>query len=218
MGTEHHSHGHNGHNHGQDDRPHGHGLAHHSHGHSHDHKHGHGHRHGVIDPSIASSARGLWAVKWSFMGLMTTALFQVVVVAASGSVALLADTIHNFADAATAIPLGIAFLFARKGATPRFTYGLGRVEDLAGLAIIVTILASAIAATYAAIHRLLHPEPVALLWAVMVASVIGFVGNEAVAVFRIKVGRQIGSAALHAGGYLARIYGWTDLAVLVGAI
>src|SRR5438876_7084128 len=112
MGTEHHDHGHKGDDHGQDDRLHG--LAHHDHGHSHDHKHGHGHRHGVIDPSIASSARGLWAVKWSFIGLMATALFQVVVVAASGSIALLADTIHNFADAATAIPLGIAFLFARK--------------------------------------------------------------------------------------------------------
>ena len=125
---------------------------------------------------------------------MVTAVIQTGVVLLSGSVALLADTIHNFADAATAIPLGVAFWLARRGATPRFTYGLGRVEDLAGLAIIVTILASAIAATYAAIHRLLHPEPVALLWAVMVASVIGFVGNEAVAVFRIRVGRQIGSS------------------------
>src|SRR5438093_13407938 len=97
MGTEHHSHGHNGHNHGQDDRPHGHGLAHHGHGHSHDHKHGHGHRHGLIDPSIASSARGLWAVKWSFIGLMATALFQVLVVAASGWLGLPYDSLHNLA-------------------------------------------------------------------------------------------------------------------------
>src|SRR5437660_2969320 len=169
MGTEHHSHGHNGHNHGQDDRPHGHGLAHHSHGHSHDHKHGHGHRHGVIDPSIASSARGLWAVKWSFMGLMTTALFQVVVVAASGSVALLADTIHNFGDAATAIPLGIAFLFARKAPTKRFTFGYGRVEDLAGIAVVLIIFISAVVAGYESIDRFLHPQDISHLWAVAAA-------------------------------------------------
>ena len=180
--------------------------------------HGHGHVHGIVDPSIASNDRGLWALKWSFVGLVVTAAIQTGVVLLSGSVALLADTIHNFADAATAIPLGVAFWLARRGATPRFTYGLGRVEDLAGLAIIVTILASAIAATYAAIHRLLHPEPVALLWAVMAASVIGFIGNEAVAIFRIRVGRQIGSAALIADGYHARIDGWTSLAVLVGAM
>jgi cation diffusion facilitator family transporter len=189
-----------------------------AHGHDHGEGHGHTHAHGIVDPSIASSDRGLWALKWSFVGLIVTAAIQTGVVLASGSVALLADTIHNFADAATAIPLGVAFWLARRGATPRFTYGLGRVEDLAGLAIIVTILASAVAATYAAVHRLLHPEPVALLWAVMVASVIGFVGNEAVAVFRIRVGRQIGSAALIADGYHARIDGWTSLAVLVGAI
>jgi len=189
-------------------------------GREHDHgaSHGHAHTHGVVDPSIASSDRGLWALKWSFIGLMSTAAIQTAVVLLSGSVALLADTIHNFGDAATAIPLGVAFWLARRGVTPRFTYGLGRVEDLAGLAIIATILASAITATYAAVHRLLHPEPVALLWAVMAASVIGFIGNEAVAVFRIRVGRQIGSAALVADGYHARIDGWTSLAVLVGAI
>ena len=188
--------------------------------HAHDHGagHGHAHTHGVVDPSIASSDRGLWALKWSFVGLMVTALIQTAVVMLSGSVGLLADTIHNFADAATAIPLGVAFWLARRGATRRFTYGLGRVEDLAGLAIILTILASAIVAAYEAIHRLIHPAPVELLWAVMLASVIGFIGNEAVAVFRIRVGRQIGSAALVADGYHARIDGWTSLAVLIGAI
>jgi cation diffusion facilitator family transporter len=195
-----------------------HDLGQAAHGHDHGEGHGHTHAHGIVDPAIASSDRGLWALKWSFVGLIVTAAIQTGVVLASGSVALLADTIHNFADAATAIPLGVAFWLARRGATPRFTYGLGRVEDLAGLAIIVTILASAMGATYAAIHRLLHPEPVALLWAVMVASIVSFVGNEAVAIFRIRVGRQIGSAALIADGYHARIDGWTSLAVLVGAI
>ncbi len=218
MGTEDPGHGHNGHHHGQDDRLHGHGLAHHDHGHSHDHKHGHGHKHGVIDPSIASSARGLWAVKWSFMGLMTTALFQVVVVAASGSVALLADTIHNFADAATAIPLGIAFLFARKHPSRRFTFGYGRVEDLAGLAVLLFIFFSAVVAGYESINRFFHPQDIHYLWAVALASVIGFLGNEGVAIFRIRVGREISSAALVADCYHARVDGWTSLAVLAGAL
>jgi len=182
------------------------------------HGHGHGHTHGFVDPSIASTSRGLWALKWSFVGLLGTALFQVVVVALSGSVALLADTIHNFADAATAIPLGIAFWLARRAATRRFTYGLGRVEDLAGIAIVATIMTSALVAAYQAVGRLLHPQPVEMLGAVIVASIIGFLGNEAVAVFRIRVGRQIGSAALVADGYHARVDGWTSLAVLVGAL
>jgi cation diffusion facilitator family transporter len=189
------------------------------HEHQHDeHAHGHGHSHGVVDPSIASTDRGLWALKWSFVGLMATGSIQVVVVMLTGSVALLADTIHNFADAATAIPLGIAFLLARRGATRRFTYGLGRVEDLAGLLIIATITASAVVAAWEAIRRLLHPQPLEMLWAVMAASIVGFIGNEAVAIFRIRVGRQIGSAALVADGYHARVDGWTSLAVLLGAV
>src|SRR2546425_1417699 len=151
-------------------------------------------------------------------GLMAAALIQLVVVALSGSVALLADTIHNFADAATAIPLGIAFLLARRASTRRFTYGLGRVEDLAGLVIILTIATSAAVAAWEAIQRLRHPQPVEMLWAVMAASVVGFIGNEAVAIFRIRVGRQIGSAALVADGFHARVDGWTSLAVLVGAL
>jgi cation diffusion facilitator family transporter len=187
--------------------------------HSEQARHGHDHAHGVVDPSIASADPGLWALKWSFIGLMVTAAIQVVVVVLSGSVGLLADTIHNFADAATAIPLGVAFWLARRGTTTRrFTYGLGRVEDFAGILIILTILASALVAAYESITRLVHPQPVALLWAVMVASVVGFVGNEAVAVFRIRVGKQIGSVALIADGYHARVDGWTSLAVFVGAI
>src|ERR1700687_6012533 len=128
----------------------------HDHHHDHDER-PHGHAHGVVDPSIASTERGLWTLKWSFASLFVTACLQAVVVALSGSVALLADTIHNFADAATAIPLGIAFVLARRGATRRFTYGLGRVEDLAGLMIVATIMTSAFVACYEAIRRLLHP-------------------------------------------------------------
>ena len=182
------------------------------------HGHFHGQLHGVVTSSIAPTERGLWALKWSFAGLVLTALIQLVVVSLSGSVALLADTIHNFGDAATAIPLGVAFFLARRRATPQFTYGLGRVEDFAGLLIVLTIAVSAVVACCEAVRRLLHPQPVSLLWAVMLASVVGFVGNEAVAIFRIRVGRQIGSAALIADGYHARVDGWTSLAVLLGAL
>src|SRR5438034_5379030 len=104
--------------------------------------HAHHHRHGIIDPAIASTDRGMWALKWSFFGLLATALFQLVVVVISGSVALFADTLHNFADAATAIPLAMAFAFARLKPSRRFPYGYGRVEDLAGVLIVVTILRS----------------------------------------------------------------------------
>jgi cation diffusion facilitator family transporter len=189
---------------------------HHPHGRP--HEHAHGHAHGVVDPSIATSDRGLWALKWSFAGLAATAVLQLFVVFASGSVALLADTIHNFADAATAIPLAIAFWFARKQPSARFTFGYGRVEDLAGVTIVLTILATAIVAGYESIQRLLHPQEISYLWAVIAASIVGFVGNEGVAIFRIRVGREISSAALIADGYHARVDGWTSLAVLFGAV
>jgi cation diffusion facilitator family transporter len=178
----------------------------------------HAHTHGVIDPSIFTTQRGIWAIKWSFLGLLATALFQIVIVLYSGSVALLADTIHNIGDAATAIPLWIAFRLARWKPNKRFTYGYGRVEDLAGVAVVVTILFSATLAGYESINRLFHPQTVEYLWAVIMASVIGFLGNEAVAIFRIKVGKEIGSAALIADGYHARVDGLTSLAVLFGAV
>jgi cation diffusion facilitator family transporter len=189
--------------------------------HSHGDGHGygkHGHTHGAIDPSITTSERGIWAIKWSFIGLAATALLQIVVVLLSHSVGLLADTIHNFGDAATAIPLWIAFMLSRWKPNEKFTYGYGRVEDLAGMAIVLTILVSAVVAGYETVQRFLHPQPVGYLWAVMAASIIGFIGNEAVAIFRIRVGREIESAALIADGYHARIDGWTSLAVLFGAI
>jgi cation diffusion facilitator family transporter len=190
----------------------------HPHDHGHDHSPGHGDTHGIVDPSITTSDRGLWAIKWSFVGLAATAALQLFVVFISSSVALLADTIHNFGDAATAIPLAIAFWFARKKPSARFTFGYGRVEDLAGVAIVLTILASAIIAGYESIQRLLHPQDISYLWAVMAASIIGFLGNEAVAIFRIRIGREINSAALIADGDHARVDGWTSLAVLFGAV
>ena len=153
-------------------------MAHHhgDHDHGHDHSHsghghnsGHSHTHGVVDPSITTTTEGLWALKWSFALLMATALLQVAVVFISGSVGLLADTIHNFGDAATAIPLGIAFLFARKRPNKRFTFGYGRVEDLAGATIVFTILFSALVAGYESIDRFFHPQDISHLWAVAAA-------------------------------------------------
>src|ERR687897_104658 len=189
------------------------------HQHTHPRGHGeHGHTHGAVDPTIATSERGIWAIKWSFVGLMATALLQLVVVLMSGSVALLSDTIHNFGDAATAVPLGIAFALTRLGVSRRFTFGYGRVEDLAGVLIVLIILFSAVVAGYQAVERIINPQPVGFVWAVAAASLVGFIGNEAVAVFRIRVGREIGSAALVADGYHARTDGWTSLAVLLGAI
>jgi len=181
-------------------------------------EHLHGHTHGVIDPSILTSKRGIWALKWSLIGLMATAILQAVIVYYSGSVALLADTIHNVGDALTAVPLWLAFRMSTWKPTKRFTCGYGRVEDLAGIAIVLTILFSAVLAGYESTNRLFHPQVVQFLWAVVAASLIGFAGNEIVAVFRINVGKEIGSAALNADGHHARIDGLTSLAVFFGAV
>ena len=179
--------------------------------------HGHAHTHGIVDPSILATRKGIRAVKWSFLGLFITAVFQIIIVWYSGSVALLADTIHNFGDALTAIPLLFAFILGRWKPTRRFTYGYGRIEDLAGVFVVLMILISAVIAGFVSISRFFHPEPVTFLWAVAAAALIGFIGNEAVAQLRIRVGKEIGSAALVADGMHARTDGITSLAVLIGA-
>ncbi|MDX3313442.1 cation diffusion facilitator family transporter [Streptomyces sp. ME08-AFT2] len=170
-----------------------------------------------LDPALESSTRGMRALWVSLAVLGVTAAAQAVVVTLSGSVALLGDTVHNAADALTAVPLGIAFVLGRRGATRRFTYGYGRAEDLAGIAIVLTIAASAAFAGWTAVERLLDPRPVDHLGAVTLAALAGFAGNEWVARYRIRVGRSIGSAALVADGLHARTDGFTSLAVLLGA-
>ncbi|MFD6494043.1 cation diffusion facilitator family transporter [Streptomyces sp. NPDC059944] len=170
-----------------------------------------------VDAALESSARGMRALWVSLAVLGTTALAQAVVVVLSGSVALLGDTVHNAADALTAVPLGIAFVLGRRAATRRFTYGYGRAEDLAGVAIVLTIAASAGFAAWTAADRLLDPHPVRHLPVVAAAALIGFAGNEWVARHRIRVGREIGSAALVADGLHARTDAFTSLAVLAGA-
>ena len=159
----------------------------------------HGHTHGVIDASLTTTDEGLWAIKWSFIILAITAAFQLTIVFVSGSVALLADTIHNIGDATTAIPLWAAFVLARRKPSATFTYGLGRVEDLAGILIVLIILASAIVAGYEAIDRLIHPQPIVQLGWLTAAGIAGFVGNEVVAVFRIRVAQPHAYGAQHNG-------------------
>ena len=171
-----------------------------------------------VDSAMETSAEGIRALWISLAILGGTALLQAAVVAVSGSVALLGDTLHNAADALTAVPLGIAFLVGRRPPNRRYTYGYGRAEDLAGVVIVGVVAASSALAGYAAVTRLAHPRPVSNLIAVAIAALAGFTGNELVARYRIRVGRKIGSAALVADGLHARTDGFTSLAVLVGVV
>lgn len=170
-----------------------------------------------MDSAMEASRDGIRTLWISLTVLGVTALVQALVVTLSGSVALLGDTIHNGADALTAVPLGIAFLLGRRPATRRYTYGFGRAEDLAGIVIVATIAASSALAAYTAIDRLMHPRDVTSLIAVALAALAGFTGNEWVARYRIRTGRRIGSAALVADGLHARTDGFTSLSVLIGA-
>lgn len=170
-----------------------------------------------VDDTLESTAAGIRTVKISLLVLGLTALIQIVIVVMSGSVALAADTIHNFADALTAVPLWIAFALGAKPATRRYTYGFGRVEDLAGSFVVAMITMSAIIAGYEAIARLIHPQQIEHVGWVALAGLVGFIGNEWVAIYRIRVGHRIGSAALIADGLHARTDGFTSLAVLCSA-
>jgi cation diffusion facilitator family transporter len=209
----------------------------HAPGHAHDHSHEHSHQHRdrrrdrlkhlftphshdsavAVDGALEASDRGPRALLISFAVLAVTATVQAVVAALSGSIALLGDTLHNVADALTAVPLGLAFWLGRRPPTRRYTYGFGRAEDLAGIVIVVLIAASSAVAAYEAVSHLVDRHHVSHLWAVALAGVVGFLGNELVARYRIKVGREIGSAALVADGLHARTDGFTSLSVLVGA-
>src|SRR5215213_3080586 len=230
---DHDGHDHDGHDHDRHDHD-GHDHDRHDHdGHDHgEHRHATGlkgfllsvfrpHSHDAadsVDSALESSAEGIRALKISLVALGLTAVAQLVVVLVTGSVALLADTIHNFSDALTAVPLWIAFVLVRRAPTRRYTYGFGRAEDLAGVFIVAMIALSAAVAGYESIRRLIDPQPISNVWVVLAAGILGFIGNEAVAIYRIRVGRKIGSAALVADGLHARTDGFTSLAVAAGAV
>ncbi|WP_083527581.1 cation diffusion facilitator family transporter [Curtobacterium ammoniigenes] len=245
--TEHDAAGHaeHGHDHPYDhdhDHPHAHdhgqGYDHeHPHPHPHPHDHGHSHPHGSvkgflydlfvphthdaadsIDDAMEASAAGIRAVKISMIVLLATTILQFALVLVTGSVALLADTIHNFADALTAVPLWIAFALGRRAATRRYTYGYGRAEDLAGMFIVIVVALSAVVAGWEAVSRFVHPRAIENPWLLVLAGLIGFAGNELVAIYRIRVGRKVGSAALVADGVHARLDGFTSLSVVLGAV
>ena len=203
--------------------------------HGHDHQQGHEHPRGLrgvlldifrphshdaaasIDTALEANQRGIRAVKISFAALMVTSVVQLVIVVVTGSVALLADTIHNFSDALTAVPLFLAFRLSQRPPNNRYTYGYRRAEDFAGLFVIAMIALSAVVAGWEAVDRLINPRPLDHLGVLFVAGIVGFLGNELVALYRIREGDAIGSAALVADGYHARTDGFTSLAVAFGA-
>ena len=185
--------------------------AEHTQDHEHDHgrayRHGaHGHSHGLVDPSIVRSRAGVKAVAISLAVLVTAALVQVAIFVLSNSVALLADLIHNFGDASTAIPLGIAFYIRSF-----------RAEKIAGLFVVATIFVSACVALYETIQRFINPEQLTHLWALAAAGVIGFLGNEIAAYIRYRAGKRLSSPALIADGNHARVDGFVSLGVVVSA-
>ena len=183
-----------------------------SHDHDHDDDHaahdhaGHGHSHGLVDRSIVESRDGVRTVSISLVVLTVAAAVQTIVFVLTGSVALLADLIHNYGDGLTAIPLGIAFYLRS-----------ARGERWAGFAVIAAILISALVALYETVQRLIHPQNLTHLWVLAGAGMVGFVGNEIAARVRLRGGKRLHSPALIADGNHARIDAFVSLGVVASA-
>lgn len=215
--------------------------AHHDHDHNNDHDHdhshrknkkslsawfgfifkGYGHKHDhrrlIAERTLRENQEGIRTVWIALVILLITAVLQMVIVYFSGSISLFADTAHNIGDGLNSLPLLIAFYLARRIPTRRYNYGFGRAEDVAGIVIVISIAASAAIVFNQAIQRLLDPRPLTNLGWVAAAALLGFLGNEGVAILQIRVGRKISSAAMVADGLHARIDGLTSLAVLLAA-
>lgn len=223
---------HDHHEHDQHGHEHDHGHREHDHDHPHDHHHGSGvwarikhtlipHAHDAneaIQTAEESSQQGIRTAWIGLAGMMATALLQIVIVAISGSIGLLADTIHNLGHAATTVPLIIAFRLGRRSPTTKYPYGYRRAEDLVGLFISLVIVASIVLIVWESIDALVNPRPLSNLGWVFAAGVVGFLGNEIVAIYRIRTGKRIGSAALIAEGQHARADGYTSIAVVLGIV
>ncbi len=181
------------------------------------HTHSHDHRQVAADEAFNSNDAGIRTVWIALAILLATSILQIIIVYYSRSVSLLADTTHNIGDGLNSIPLLIAFYLARRAATRRYNYGFGKAEDIAGIFIVLSIAVSAGIVFWESFQRLLDPQPIMNLGWVAAASLIGFFGNEWVAVIQIRVGRRIGSAAMIADGLHARTDGLTSLAVLLAA-
>ena len=179
----------------------------HEHDHGHGHDGAHGHSHGLVDPSIKRSRAGVRTVLISLAVLGLAATAQAIIFVLSGSVALLADLIHNFGDALTAVPLGIAFVMRSE-----------RAERTAGLFVVLAIFVSACVAGVEAVQRLIHPSPPTHLWALAAAGAIGYIGNFIAAKVRLGAGRRLDSPALIADGNHAAADAYVSLAVVASAI
>ncbi len=233
--TEVHAHPH--HDHHPDhvhDHHHAHDDHHHEHDHDHEHRHwlletiatalhlpGFTHSHGytelAADPAMRDNELGIRTVKLALLALGITTVLQIAIYVVSGSVALLGDTVHNLGDALNSVPLWLAFVLAKRRVNRRYTYGYGRAEDIAGLLIVVSIAFSAAYILWESIQKFINPQPIAYPGWIALAAIVGFVGNELVAVMQIRTGRKIGSEAMVADGLHARTDGFTSLAVLVAA-
>src|SRR5690349_13589121 len=204
QGSSSHAHDHGDHDHGID---HAHEHASHAHGEPHRHSHGdHGHSHGLVHDSIKRSRAGIRAVLISLGVLGVAAVAQTLIFALSGSVALLADLIHNFGDALTAVPLGVAFLLRSE-----------RAERGAGLFVVAAIFISACVAGVEAVRRLIEPTAPTHLWVMAAAGAIGYLGNYIAAKVRLRAGRRLDSPALIADGDHARADAYVSLAVIASA-
>ncbi len=192
---------------------------HEMHNHDHDHdEHGHGHEHGKVDADLYGNRAGLRAVQISTAGMLLVSVIQFAIARYGGSAGLFADALHNFGDVFTTIALWIAFVISNRAANQRYTYGYYRAEDLAGIFIVLVIIASATASAIESVQKLISGSIPTQIYLSMAAALVGVAGNELLAQYKISVGKRINSVPLVADGQHSRIDGLTSLAAFVGLV